>query len=198
MVERCLTTPVSEGEVRRLRIGDVVRISGEMFTARDEAHHRALQWAEEGRDLPMDVEGLPMYHCGPLARKLEVGWRIISAGPTTSTRMEQFESEFLKHFKVPVIIGKGGMGRRTADAMKEHGAIYAAFPGGAGALAAQSIVEVQGVDWLDLGMPEALWHIRVERFGPLVVAIDSHGDNLYEVLQGEFEANVRRIRQTQI
>lgn len=198
MVEHCLTTPVSEGEVRRLRVGDVVRISGEMFTARDEVHHRALQWAEEGRDLPMNVEGLPMYHCGPLAREIEEGWRIISAGPTTSTRMEQFESEFLKHFKVPVIIGKGGMGRRTTEAMKEHGVIYTAFPGGAGALAAQSIVEVQRVDWLDLGMPEALWHLRVEHFGPLVVAIDSHGDNLYESLQWEFEANVERIRQTLI
>ena len=196
MVERILKTPISEGDVRSLRVGDVIRISGEMFTARDEAHHRALQWAEEGRALPLDVEGLPMYHCGPLAIEHKGVWRIISAGPTTSTRMEQFESEFLKHFKVPVIIGKGGMGWRTADAMKEHGAIYATFTGGAGALAAQSFVEVRGVDWLDLGMPEALWHLRVERFGPLVVAIDSYGNNLFNALQGEFEANVKRIMQT--
>lgn len=195
MVEYKLRTPISEKEVRKLKVGDVVRVSGEIFTARDEAHHRALEWAEEGKGLPIDVDGLPMYHCGPLAMELEGKWRILSAGPTTSTRMEQFESDFLRRFRVPIIIGKGGMGRRTTDAMKEHGAVYVAFSGGAGALAAKSIVEVKGAHWLDLGMPEALWHLSVEDFGPLVVAIDSHGNNVYESLQGRFEKNVRRLKE---
>jgi len=196
MVEYNFTTPISEGEIRGLMVGDILYVSGNIFTARDEAHHRALKWAKEGKDLPIGVEGLPMYHCGPLARRDEKGWRIFSAGPTTSSRMEMFESEFLEHFNVPMVIGKGGMGDRTTEAMMNYGAVYVAFPGGAGALAAQSIVEVEDVAWLDLGMPEALWYLRVEHFGPLIVAIDAHGHNLYKSLNKEFEANIARARKS--
>jgi tartrate/fumarate subfamily iron-sulfur-dependent hydro-lyase beta chain len=121
-------------------------------------------------------------------------WVVIAAGSTTSARMEQFEDEFIKAFKVRVIIGKGGMGKRTTDAMKKYGAVYAAFTGGAGALAAKAIKNVKTVEWLqDLGMPEALWVFEVEEFGPLTIAIDSHGKNLFEEVQKKAEETRAKI-----
>jgi tartrate/fumarate subfamily iron-sulfur-dependent hydro-lyase beta chain len=107
--------------------------------------------------------------------------------------MEMFESDFLERFKVRIIVGKGGMGRKTAEAMKKVGAVYCAFTGGAGALAAGCVRRVTGVEWLDLGMPEALWKMEVERFGPLIVAIDAHGNNLYDVVNAKVKDNFSRL-----
>jgi len=195
MSEFNISTPLSEGETRKFRVGDIIYISGTIFTARDEAHKRALEWIAEGRQIPINVEGLAMYHCGPLVQKIGKKWHIISAGPTTSSRMETFEYNFLKHFPVRVVIGKGGMGSKTTEAMKKYGAVYGAFTGGAGALAAESIIEVEDVAWLDLGMSEALWSIRVENFGPIIITIDSYGNNLYKILMKKFEKNIKKIKQ---
>lgn len=188
-----LKTPISEGEIRKLRVNDVIYISGSLVTARDQAHRRALEFYKQGKPLPISLEGLAVFHCGPLVRKENDKWVIVSAGPTTSTRMEVFEDEFIEKFKVRVIIGKGGMGARTAEAMKKYGAIYGAFTGGAGVLAAQAISRVQRVEWLDLGMPEALWILEVEEFGPLTVAIDSHGNNLFAEVEKRVETNKQDI-----
>ena len=114
-------------------------------------------------------------------------WKVITAGPTTSTRMEPFEDEFIKNFNVRVVIGKGGMGKKTVKAMKQHGAVYGAFTGGAGILAAKAIKQVIGVEWSDLGMPEAMWILEVDDFGPLTVAIDAHGNNLFETIQTNWD-----------
>jgi fumarate hydratase subunit beta len=194
MAEHRLSTPILEKQIRKIRVGDIIYLSGIVFTARDEAHHRALKLAKEGGQLPIDVEGLAMYHCGPIAQKIDGEWKILSAGPTTSSRMELFEDDFLKHFAVRVIIGKGGMGSKTTAAMKKFGAVYGAFTGGAGAFAANSIIEVKGVEWLDLGMPEAIWVFRVEDFGPMIVAIDSYGKNLYQDLMERVKRKVIRIK----
>ena len=120
-------------------------------------------------------------------------WTAIAAGPTTSTRMEPFEAEFIEKLKVRVIIGKGGMGEKTADAMAKYGAVYCAFTGGAAVLAAKTIKRVRSVEWLDLGAPEALWVFEVEEFGPLLVAIDSRGNNLFKNVAEKAEANRQRI-----
>lgn len=117
----------------------------------------------------------------------------MAAGPTTSTRMDIFEDEFIKNFKVRVVIGKGGMGKRTTDAMAKYGALYGAFTGGAAILAAKAIKNVRGVEWLDLGTPEALWIFEVEDFGPLTVAIDSHGNNLFMDVAKAVEENRKKI-----
>lgn len=172
-------TPISEEEIRKLKVGDIIYVSGTMVTARDQAHRRALEYYKQGKKLPVDLEGGVVYHCGPVVRKVDDKWEVVAAGPTTSTRMELFEDEFIKTFKVRVVVGKGGMGERTTKAMKEFGAVYAAFTGGAAVLAAKGIKRVVGVEWLDLGTPEALWILEVEDFGPLTVAIDSHGNNMY-------------------
>jgi len=180
MAEYRLKTPISEEDVRKLHVGDTIYISGTMVTARDSAHKRALEFFRRGEPLPVNLEGGVVYHCGPLAMKEDDEWRVVAAGPTTSARMEMFEADFIKAYGVRVVVGKGGMGQKTTDAMKEYGAVYAAFTGGAAVLAAQAIKRVVGVEWLDLGVPEALWIFEVEDFGPLTVAIDAHGNNLLE------------------
>jgi fumarate hydratase subunit beta len=189
-----LKTPISEENVRKLKVNDVLYVSGTIVTARDEAHKKALELYHEGRKLPINLQGLAVFHCGPIVKKEDDKWIIVSAGPTTSTRMEQFEHEFIKAFKVRVVIGKGGMGKKTTDAMKKYGAVYAAFTGGAGVLAAKAIKNVKTVEWLqDLGMAEALWVFEVEEFGPLTVAIDSHGNNLFEEVKKKAEENRTKI-----
>ncbi len=188
-------TPISEEEIRKLSVNDVLYVSGMMFTARDQAHKRALEYFNQGKPLPLSLEGLAVFHCGPIVKKKEDRWTIVAAGPTTSTRMEIFEDEFIKNFKVRVVIGKGGMGKRTTEAMAKYGAVYGAFTGGAAILAAKAIKSVKSVEWLDLGMPEAMWILDVEEFGPLAIAIDSHGNNLFEDVKRKVEENKQRIYQ---
>jgi len=188
-----LKTPISEEDVRKLKVNDVIYITGTMVTARDSAHKRALGFFKEGKPLPIDLQGSAVFHCGPIVRKEDDKWTVVAAGPTTSTRMDIFEDEFIKAFKVRVVIGKGGMGKRTTEGMKKYGAVYGAFTGGAAVLAAKAIKNVRGVEWFDLGMPEALWILDVEEFGPLIVAIDTHGNNLFENVQKEVDENKQKI-----
>ena len=189
-MERVLTTPISEEEVRGLSAGDVIYVSGTMFTARDEAHRVLLE-----RGAPFPLEGLALFHCGPVVQKVGEGWRVVAAGPTTSARMELFEAEFSEKFRPRVIIGKGGMGEKTLKALGEVGAVYTHFTGGAGALAAQAIRRVKEVHFLEeLGIPEAVWVFEVEKFGPLVVAMDAHGRSLYADLAQVVERNMEKIR----
>ncbi len=188
-----LSTPVSEETVRKLGVNDTVYLSGTIVTVRDAAHRRALELHKEGKQLPVNLEGLAVFHCGPLVKKEGGGWRVVAAGPTTSARMDLFEGEFIKNFKVRIVIGKGGMGKKTVDAMKKYGAVYGAFTGGAGVLAAKAIKQVKGVEWSDLGMPEAMWILEVEDFGPLTVAIDAHGNNLFENIQNKVDEEKLKI-----
>jgi fumarate hydratase subunit beta len=145
-----------------------------------------LQYLKEKKKLPVKFEGLPLFHCGPLVKKDNNEWTVLAAGPTTSMRMELFEAEVIKKLGIRLIIGKGGMGERTRKAMRECGAAYGAFTGGAAVLAAQRIKRVKDVKWLDLGTPEALWVFEVERFGPLIICLDSHGNSLFENVQSRY------------
>jgi len=187
-------TPISEEDVRKLKVNDVLYVTGTIVTARDAAHKKALEQFKQGKPLPINLEGLAVFHCGPIVKKEGDKWVVVAAGPTTSTRMDQFEDEFIEAFKVRVVIGKGGMGKKTTDAMQKHGAVYGAFTGGAGVLAAKAVKNVKTVEWLqDLGMPEALWVFEVEEFGPLTVAIDSHGNNLFEEVKKKAEESRIKI-----
>jgi fumarate hydratase subunit beta len=188
-------TPIAEEEIRKLRVDDILYITGTIITARDQAHRRALEYFEQGKALPINLEGLAVFHCGPVVSKEGEKWIAVAAGPTTSTRMDIFEDEFIKDFKVRVVIGKGGMGKRTTDAMAKYGAVYGAFTGGAAILAAKTIKNIRNVEWLDLGTPEAMWVFEVEEFGPLAVAIDSHGNNLFMDIQRKVEENRQKIYQ---
>ena len=188
-----LKTPISEREIRKIKVNDVLYITGTIVTARDQAHRRALEYFKQGKPLPINIEGLAVFHCGPVVSKDKEKWIAVAAGPTTSTRMDIFEDEFIKNFKVRVVIGKGGMGKKTTDAMAKYGAVYGAFTGGAAILAAKAIKNIKSVEWLDLGTPEALWIFEVEEFGPLAIAIDSHGNNLFMDVQKRVEANKQKI-----
>jgi fumarate hydratase subunit beta len=188
-------TPISEEDIRKLKVNDVLYVTGTIVTARDQAHRRALEFFKEGKSLPVNLEGLAVFHCGPVVSKEGDKWIAVAAGPTTSTRMDIFEDEFIKDFKVRLVIGKGGMGKKTTDAMAKYGAVYGAFTGGAAILAAKAIKNVKSVEWLDLGTPEAMWIFEVEEFGPLAVAIDSHGNNIFMDVQRKVEENKQKIYQ---
>ena len=177
-MEYHVSLPVPSDVLKKLRVGDVLYITGSVFTARDCAHEkmRGMKPAE----LPFDPSVMGLYHCGPLMKKDDGRWVAVSAGPTTSSRMDDVEDILLDRFGIHLIIGKGGMGERTRKALKKTGSVYAAFPGGAGVLAAEKIKSVPEVFWLEeLGMPEAVWILEVSEFGPLVVAMDSTGQSLY-------------------
>jgi len=193
MVTVKLKTPISEEEIRKIKAGDVLYLSGIAITARDEAHLRAFEFHEEGKQVPVNFKDMALYHCGPLVRKKNDKWEVVVAGPTTSIRMETLEYDFIEKFGPRVIIGKGGMGDKTAKAAIEFGAVYCDFTGGAAVLAARAIEEVLSVDWLDLGMPEALWSLKIKDFGPLIVTIDSSGNNLHDSLTREIEAKKAKI-----
>jgi fumarate hydratase subunit beta len=186
-------TPISEREVRKLRVNDTIYITGTVVTARDAAHRRALELHEDGKKLPVNLEGLALFHCGPIVKKERDRWRVVAAGPTTSSRMEPFEDEFIKSFRIRVVAGKGGMGKKTADAMKRYGAVYGAFTGGAAVLAAKAVKQVKSVEWSDLGMPEAMWILEVGDFGPLTITIDAHGNNLFAEVRSKVDKEKQKI-----
>ncbi|MCC6046106.1 MAG: FumA C-terminus/TtdB family hydratase beta subunit [Ignisphaera sp.] len=180
MAEYKLKTPLSEEDVRKLRAGDIVYLTGVIYTARDAAHRRIMEYLKAGKPLPFDLRNGAIYHCGPVVAKKDGQWIVVAGGPTTSTRMELYEYDVIEKLGVRMVIGKGGMGKKTAEACVKYGAVYVTYTGGAAVLAAQSIKRVIDVHWLDLGIPEAVWVLEVENFGPLVVAIDSTGRNLIE------------------
>ena len=184
MAEYRETTPISDAT--KFKLGDVIYVTGELVLARDEAHKKLL---EEGA--PLDLNGAVIYHCGPVVTKQDGQWKVVAAGPTTSIRMEIFEDEFIEKFHPAVIVGKGGMGQKTLKALKEHGAVYAAYTGGCGALAAERIKGVKEVHFLDeLGIPEAVWVFNVVDFGPLVVTMDAHGNSYYDEVDAKAKSNL--------
>jgi tartrate/fumarate subfamily iron-sulfur-dependent hydro-lyase beta chain len=183
--------PLGE-DVRKLRLGQTVYLSGVVHTARDEAHARMLELLRRGDSLPFDLKGGAIYHCGPIMERHGDQWKAIAAGPTTSARMDGMQAEVIERTGVRAIIGKGGMSRAVLDAMARHGCAYLAYTGGAAVLAARSVTEVVREHWSDLGMAEAVWELRMREFGPLVVAMDCHGGSLYQ--QVEAKVNNERER----
>lgn len=176
-MKKILTTPLSDEDIRGLHIGDVVYLTGRLVTCRDVAHRRLI---ELKRPLPVDLDRLAILHAGPIVRPLaDDRFEMVSIGPTTSMRMEKFEREFIRQTGVKMIIGKGGMGPETVAGCQEFTAVHAVFPGGCAVLAATQVEEIEGAEWRDLGMPETLWINRVKAFGPLIISIDSHGNNLF-------------------
>ncbi len=193
-MDHYLRIPVSEAEIRKLKMGDLVYVSGTVITARDEAHLKALELHEGGEAPPVDFTGNGVFHCGPIMKKVDGEWVVVAAGPTTSARMEIFQDEFIETFRPAIIIGKGGMGDRTSVACQKYGCVYGVFTGGAALLAAQGIKKVKEVHWLEeLGMPECLWVYEVEEFGPMIVAIDTHGNNLTMDVKEKVTARMENI-----
>lgn len=181
MKETHLSIPVSENEVRKLRVGDKVFVSGIVQTMRDMAHRRAIEMLEKGKDLPFRLFEGAIWHCGPIARRKNRMWQILAAGPTSSSRFTELGAQLVTKLHVRITIGKGTMGEDMVTALRDVGGIYLLATGGCAALYARQVSEVVDVHWLDLGMPEAVWVLNVNRLGPLVVGIDSSGNTLYEI-----------------
>ena len=178
MSKKILTTPIKAEDLADIKIGDVIYLTGHIVTCRDVPHRRVV---EEGRELPLDIAGGAILHAGPIIRKTgEKSFEMVSVGPTTSMRMEKFEREFIAKTGVRLIVGKGGMGEGTMSGCKEFGAIHCVFPAGCAVVAATQVEEIESADWTELGMPETLWKCRVKEFGPLIVSIDTHGNNFFE------------------
>ncbi len=195
-----LTIPISEAEVRALHVGDTVQLSGVMVTGRDAAHKYMIDTFIRSDEVPESeqalyeelkrlLEGSLIYHCGPVVRQLEDGsWEFVAAGPTTSIREEPYEAEVIAHFGLRGVIGKGGMGAKTLQACREHGAAYFHAVGGAASLIANAVKEVVAVYKKDeFGVPEAFWVIRVEDF-PLVVTMDTHGRSIHDEVETNSQA----------
>lgn len=173
--EVVLQSPVSEEQVRALKVGDIVLINGRMFTGRDALHGYLMD-----HDAPVDMNGGVLYHCGPVMLKDDAGeWHVMAAGPTTSIREEPYQAEVIKKFGVRAIIGKGGMGPKTLQGMKDSGAVYLNAIGGAAQYYAETVKKVSGVHFLEeFGIPEALWQFEVEGFAA-IVTMDAHGNSLH-------------------
>lgn len=180
MSKKILTTPIQNEDLESLTIGDIIYLNGYLITSRDDVHQRLIK---QHKALPVDLAGKAIFHAGPIMQEIEGQpgkYRVISIGPTTSMRMEKYEREFIGATGLKLIVGKGGMGPNTAAGCQEHKAIHTVFPGGCAVLAANCVEEVEEVQWLDLGMPEAMWVMQVKEFGPLIVSIDTKGNNLFE------------------
>jgi L(+)-tartrate dehydratase beta subunit len=190
-VKRTLTTPIKDEDLESLNVGDVVYLTGHLVTCRDVAHRRLI---ELKRELPVDLRGLAIFHAGPIVRKKnDGGFEMVSIGPTTSMRMEKFEKQFIEETGVKLIVGKGGMGPETVEGCQKHKAVHAVFPGGCAVVAATRVEEIERAEWQDLGMPETLWVNRVKDFGPLIISIDTKGNNLFEQNKAVFNEKKRPV-----
>ena len=176
--ERSLNTPISEKQIRSLKVGDVVLVSGKNVSQDGMRSMRTLS----DHDAPVDLHDQVLYHCGPVVLKENGKWRINGAGPTTSSREEPYQAEIIKKFGIRAVIGKGGMGAKTLAALKEYGAVYLNAIGGAAQYYSQCIEEVEGVDFLEFGIPEAMWHLRVKNF-PAIVTMDANGNSLHAEIE---------------
>jgi tartrate/fumarate subfamily iron-sulfur-dependent hydro-lyase beta chain len=202
---RNLTIPISDDEIRQLKVGDPVSISGTMITGRDAVHKWMIDTfiretrSPEGDDrevyeaIKPILQGGALYHCGPVVAGLDTkDYRFVAAGPTTSIREEPYQGEVMQHFDLKAVIGKGGMGAQTLAACHDVPGVYLHAIGGAASLIAQSVQRVVTVHKLDFGVPEAMWVIEVQEF-PVVVTMDSHGNSLHEEVETHSRQELERL-----
>jgi fumarate hydratase class I len=186
--EVVLTPPITEAQARALKVGDVVLIDGPMFTGRDSVHAYLMKNAP-----PVDLNGAALYHCGPVMLQEGGRWHVKAAGPTTSIREEPYQGDVIRRYGVRAVIGKGGMGPKTLAALQECGAVYLNGIGGAAQYYARTMEEVTGVDLLEFGIPEAMWHLRVKGFAA-IVTMDAHGRSLHAGVEQETGAALAALQ----
>jgi fumarate hydratase subunit beta len=185
-----LQAPFTEDKVRALKVGDMVEITGVVFTGRDAVH----KWLHEGNEPPVSFKDGIIYHCGPVVIQEGGKWKVTAAGPTTSTREEPYQAGIIEKHGVRAVIGKGGMGEKTRQACHKFGCVYLHAVGGAAQVLAEAIKEVRNVYGLEqFGSPEAIWELRVENF-PVVVTIDAHGNSLHKDIEA---ASAEKLAQIQ-
>lgn len=191
-----LTTPITSEQLSKLRVGDVVYLSGTICTSRDGSHRRMVEMVQNGHkeEIPEEIlsNGI-IYHCAPVISQEPHGWSIISAGPTTSSRFTKDSAFLVESGTIKAAIGKGTMGDEMIRALKGKGVFMTAV--GGCAVSYRKMIRKADVKWLDLGYPEAVWIFDVERFGPLIVSIDSTGISASRNIMDQVFENARRIYQ---
>jgi fumarate hydratase class I len=188
--EVVLTAPLSDNQVRGLRVGDVVLITGEVFTGRDAVHAHLMK-----NTPPVDMRGSILYHCGPVMLKQGDSWVVNAAGPTTSSREEPYQATIIKKCGVRAVIGKGGMGKKTLAELEKSGAVYLNAIGGAAQFYARAVEKVLGVHLIEFGIPEAMWHLRVNNF-VAIVTMDANGNSLHANVEQETGANLAELQKS--
>lgn len=184
-----LEAPFGEEKIRALKVGDMVEISGLLFTGRDAVH----KYLHDGGKPPVDLTDSIIYHCGPVVVKEQGKWVVKAAGPTTSIREEPYQGPLMEQYKIRGVIGKGGMGPKTLQYCQKVGAVYFHAIGGAAQVLAERVVEVTGVHMeKEFGSPEAIWEFRVDRF-PAVVTMDSHGGSLHAQVLADSGERLKKI-----
>jgi fumarate hydratase class I len=184
-----LDYPFKREDIKDLKVGDMVLISGKMYTGRDAVHHRI----HNGTKPPVDLQNQIIYHCGPVVIEKKDGtFEVKAAGPTTSIREEPYQWEVMRDYGIVGVIGKGGMGPKTLKGCADYGCVYFHAIGGAAQVLAEKIESVDNVYWRDLGSPEAIWELTVKEF-PVVVTMDSHGNSLHAKVAESSEAILKDV-----
>lgn len=179
MAEYTINLPATDEDVEKLNIGDTVYINGTVCTARDMAHLQMRELVENGKELPENIAGGAIFHAGPVMKKDENDqWKLRVIGPTTSIRMEP-HADFMGRMGVKLIIGKGGMGEDSLAAFKKYKQAYLQAAPGCAVVLAAGIKDVKNVHWYENGMPEAMWVLEADKFGPFVVTMDCKGNSRY-------------------
>ncbi len=174
-----LNYPFKKEDILDLKVGDMVLISGKLFTGRDAVHKRI----HDGQKPPVNLENQIIYHCGPVVIENKDGsYEVKAAGPTTSIREEPYEWQVMRDYGILGVIGKGGMGPKTLKGCQDYGCVYMHAIGGAAQVLAEKIKSVDNVYWRDLGSPEAIWELTVEDF-PVVITMDAHGNSLHKEVE---------------
>ena len=193
MTNTKIDLPATENDMRALKVGDIVYVTGITHTMRDMGHRRLIEMTKRGEKPPFNLTGGTIWHCGPIVRKTQDKWEIVAAGPTSSSRFTELGAKLVEQLQVRVTIGKGTMGQPMIDALKHVGGVYLVATGGCAALYSKKVINVQDVHWLDLGIPEAVWVLKVNQFGPLVVGIDSAGNSLEQQVLKNARVRIQEI-----
>jgi tartrate/fumarate subfamily iron-sulfur-dependent hydro-lyase beta chain len=180
---KTLNLPLTEDDVLSLHAGDLVSINGRIITGRDKLHKYLVDKKPSKKQIPANLEGTILYHCGPIVKKTSKGYEIVAGGPTTSMRVEMYEPEIIRTYGIRGVMGKGGMGRQTMLALKEYGCVYLQTIGGAAVYLAEKVKRVAGVWKLEeFGIAEAMWILDVEDF-PAIVTMDAYGKSLHTEIE---------------
>ncbi|OGW48042.1 MAG: hypothetical protein A2Y66_00390 [Nitrospirae bacterium RBG_13_41_22] len=190
---KTINFPITKNDVLKLEIGDIVSINGRIVTGRDKVHKFLYNEKPLKKQMPVDLEGGILYHCGPIIKKTLKGFKVVAAGPTTSMRVEMYEHKIISEYRLRAVMGKGGMGEQTLNALKKNGCVYFHTIGGAAVYLADRIKKVVDVWKLEeFGMTEAMWVLDVEEF-PAIVTMDAHGGSLHEKIEKESYKELRKL-----
>jgi fumarate hydratase class I len=190
---KTINLPLTKKDILSLHAGDMISINGILVTGRDRVHKFLFNKRLSKKELPINLEGTILYHCGPIIKKTPEGYKVVAAGPTTSMRVEMYEHKIISEYRLRAVMGKGGMGKQTLNALKKNGCVYFHTIGGAAVYLAERVKMVVDVWKLEeFGVAEAMWVFDVEEF-PAIVTMDAHGRSLHEEIEKRSYREFKRI-----